>query len=146
MDPDLFTAPSNWYYSFTITWGETTGSQPSPYCKLYKNNAEFLSVSENGSITIRAFAGDVFTYARVNRKYTISATADFYSSKWGSSTAKPRELETIWKQIRLTLFGIHIDNSNFVGIESSSVVTWSLTPWNFVWYVKLGNYKIPYYL
>lgn len=145
-DTNLFTAPSNWYYSFTITGGETTGSSPSPFCTLYKNGGEFLTVSYDGTATIWAYKWDVFTFWRANRKYTISATADFYASKWGSQIAKPRALTELWETAFLTLFWIHIDGSNFVWKESNTAVTWNITPGNFVGYVQLWNYKIPYYL
>lgn len=142
----LFTAQSNGYYSFTVTWWETTWSEPSPYINLYKNWVQILNASSSGSVTVRAYKWDVFTYYRVNRKYTITATADYYASKWGNEASKPREIKTIWELAVLTLFWLHIDWSNYVWTESTIAVTWWITPWNFVGYVKIWNYKIPYYL
>jgi len=52
---------------------------------------------------------------------------------------------SIWNLWLINIFWAN--NTNFYAwIETTEATTWNITPWNFVWYIKIGKYKIPYYL
>lgn len=63
----------------------------------------------------------------------------------------PTEISDIWNKIFITLYW----NNNWEYVwwiitwKSNSVLVWNITPWNFVWYIKVNfNWeiiKIPYY-
>lgn len=113
--------PLNTYHTLTYTinrnWGESTRD-----LLAYRN----LSTR---------------TYVKNCRAYKINILVT-ESIKY--TPGKPNGLKAIWDLGTITIFWI-INNDFFVGVTSNTATTGSITPGNFVGYIKIGNYKIPYY-
>ena len=69
------------------------------------------------------------------------------------SRIRPIFLKDLWQTITWTIYWKHIDNTYYWWImieKSETATTWSITPWNFQWYITTNfNWeiiKIPYYL
>lgn len=75
--------------------------------------------------------------------FTVNYEVDLYK-KWDYSFI-PSEVIALWEQLTVNIFWI-VDNEFYVWEEVATATTWSITPWNFVWYIKIWKYKIPYYL
>lgn len=77
-------------------------------------------------------------------------TSTYYSSQLEISPARnypsiiPSEVKGIWQNLISPFFWI-IDWQFYVWKEVQSASTWSITPWNFVGYLQIWDYKIPYY-
>jgi len=50
----------------------------------------------------------------------------------------------LWEPGYITIFWVY-NKDFFAWIETTTATTWNITPWNFVGYLKIGDYKIPYY-
>lgn len=61
-------------------------------------------------------------------------------------TFVPTEIRAIWHQTWPVLFWLTPEWDFYLWKEVSSATTWNITPWNFVWYIQIWSYKIPYYL
>lgn len=61
-------------------------------------------------------------------------------------TFAPLEVKELWQQTWPVLFWLNNEWEFYVWKETTEVTTGSITPWNFVWYVQIWKYKIPYYL
>lgn len=66
---------------------------------------------------------------------------------------RPILLKDLWQTTTWTIYWKHIDNTYYWWImieKSETATTWSITPWNFQWYITTNfNWeiiKIPYYL
>lgn len=57
----------------------------------------------------------------------------------------PLNITSIWDTGYVNIFGKD-GNNFFTWLEPNSVTTGAITPWNFVGYIQIGKYKIPYYL
>ena len=51
----------------------------------------------------------------------------------------------LWNLWYITIFWLQ-DTNFYMWEETTTATTWSITPWNFVWYLQIWDYKIPYYL
>lgn len=59
--------------------------------------------------------------------------------------ALPKQTANIWVFTTVVLFW-EKDRDFYLGREVTTASTGAITPWNFVWYIKIWKYKIPYYL
>lgn len=78
----------------------------------------------------------------INCSFTLSLTPEIFGKTKGG--AVPTKIEEIGAQTVLNIFWI-FDGEFFVWIETENATTWSITPWNFVGYLQIWDYKIPYY-
>lgn len=144
---NLFTAPANWYFTVTATlqtshwWALVT---------LYKNNVVILqSWFSNADWNVITYTwecteGDVIKAQAYQSEVKFDSTfKNILRKTWNS--VLPREVEDIWNLAIMTLFWIHTDWKEYLWQETNSAITWDITPWNFVWYLKIWDYKIPYY-
>ena len=103
-------------------------------------------VIPNGPHTIKIWVSDWKNWN--NRvvvegvSYTATLTPIIYGKTKGG--AVPTKVEEIGAQTVLNIFWI-FDGEFFVWIETENATTWSITPWNFVGYLQIWDYKIPYY-
>jgi len=74
--------------------------------------------------------------------FTITYEVDL-NKKWDYSFI-PSEILSLWEQLTVNIFWI-VDNEFYVWEEVATATTWTITPWNFVGYLQIGKYKIPYY-
>lgn len=76
----------------------------------------------------------------------LKAKRKIFGSKWEWI---PTELKSIWNLWMYNIFWKNKTNPNyntfFTWFETNTANTWSITPWNFVWYLDIWGYKIPYY-
>lgn len=78
-------------------------------------------------------------------KIVINRTS-FLIPKNSNTNWLPRELKEIWEILKTTIWGLHNNNEFYAQSPTTSVTTGNITPWNFVWYLQIWSYKIPYYL
>ena len=83
-----------------------------------------------------------YDYIFTKASGTISLTPKIIWKTTGG--AVPTEVKSIWQQITVSIFWV-FDWEFFVWVETNSATTGSITPWNFVWYLQIWDYKIPYY-
>ena len=57
----------------------------------------------------------------------------------------PSSVKSIWERLAILIFWINKD-SFYLWEEVSSASSWTIAPSNFVWYIKMWKYKIPYYV
>lgn len=77
-----------------------------------------------------------------NTSFTLSLTPQIFWKTGG--WAVPTEIKEIWELSVLNIFWI-FDGEFFVWVETDTATTGSIAPWNFIWYLQIWDYKIPYY-
>lgn len=156
----------------TISWGSLSvslsgsffsegggASNPNLYVKLDGTTVYTYTVSNNGwststTITVPNWIHNIQLYIEWHsdgggyRRCISNCDATFtltpkirWKTAWGGVPTKVIELG---KLMVLNIFGI-FDGEFFVWVETENATTWSITPWNFVGYLQIWDYKIPYY-
>lgn len=74
--------------------------------------------------------------------FTVNFEVDL-SKKWAYSFV-PSEIISLWEQLTVNIFWI-VGDEFYVWEEVATATTWNITPWNFVGYLQIWKYKIPYY-
>ena len=88
------------------------------------------------------------SWASWKMDYTITIRSGWRRlPKWGSK-AKSKFDKIVWLWEFLVwgaFFGV-LNWEMYMWEEKTIATTGSITPWNFVWYIQIWKYKIPYYL
>lgn len=161
----LFTASISGAYTFKIkAW------QNSSNCKFwfgtYYDNilSEITPVTATSSdqqkteeytITINVNAGEtIYIYPHIQggqnaglriklETYSITLSAQLFKNS--NIVWLPKEIKNIGTLWISTIWGIH-NKEFYAQASTTTVTTWEITPGNFVGYLNIWGYKIPYYL
>lgn len=114
---------------------ENSGSSASKTTTAYNSNALdiYAKASDNNSTY---YINDVTFYWIYGKRF---------NNNHNESNGKPLSVENIWNPGKITIFWINNDNF-YAGAEVTAVTTWNIAPGNFVGYIQIWKYKIPYYL
>ena len=129
---------SQWY----STWNYYTISYTHNVVSWWEHTATFkVCGGRSGSYNYAAFD---FSYQ--NCYWYIYFTPKVLNTPW---VWIPFETKAIWNLSWINLFWKNLTNSSykefFAWLETNTATVWSITPWNFVGYLKIWDYKIPYY-
>jgi len=152
----FFTCELKGTYTFTVS---KLGYNGTPYTwKFYHNKLNWTdtligtygNASGNTSLpatfTVKMERGETITYTNTNNTNGAYVTISWIIPwlKDGEIFWLPLSNKEIWENVIINI--LWVKSQNFYIREISTITTWSRTPWNFVGYIQIGKYKIPYYL
>lgn len=101
-----------------------------------------LSLGKNDTLYIWYTCSGGVTSASI---WDFSITYNFTLDKKWETQWKPKSVSSIWSLGIISIFWV-IEKEFYLWEETQTASTGSITPWNFVWYIQVWKYKIPYYL
>jgi len=140
-----------WHSTYPCDWWIWTSSSTGQYLSWSYPGKSWTSNPTSWDKTITYDWNDVYWWMTGDHWYTQYQTLvfNYYVNapkliKYDKDTT-PTEIKSEWEMLSNIFFWYDSNDDFLVGEETNTVTTWSITPWNFVWYVKIWNYKIPYY-
>lgn len=117
---------------------------------------EYKTTDNKNSWTVISLYGGAGWSQTTNRMKFYRAYIDLVLCEFKATNdwfIRPTLLKDLWQTTTWTIYWKHIDNTYYWWImieKSETATTWSITPWNFQWYITTNfNWeiiKIPYYL
>jgi len=94
------------------------------------------------------YAPNRYSSSNVSGTYTrstpITITYPLSIHKNSKYIGRTNDILWLWELWTMTIFWVY-NWEFFAWIETTEATTWTITPWNFVWYLQIWDYKIPYY-
>lgn len=131
------------------TWQVTFGGRVcdgSKYNIEVDGSASFSNISITPWTTFKVWYVTWSGYATPNstRINSFSLSISINLSKNSNTVWLPTWIVWIWEDWSTIIFWL-ADWVFYVWEEKTTATAWSITPWNFVGYLQIGKYKIPYY-
>lgn len=103
-----------------------------------------VSVVNENALDLYARATDSNSTYYINNVNFYWIYGSYFNANHREPIWIPTEVKNIWQSTNINIFWVNGD-SFFSWWETTVITTWSIAPGNFVWYVQLWKYKIPYY-